>query len=271
MSLRNSCIESRADRGYTSATVVFACLSIVLLLVMSCRKECVDLCSDYGLILNKESCSCNCLAGLTAFEFDGYTYCIEESELFDIYILDNYNPSAWILDDEIHTSIPEILLSFVPKGLDSLESFYAEWPVGVPVYIHFHYYIQPINFPWGDSPFNRFNDEYIEVKKVVDNGTPEIFSRGVHEIFENMNIAIESELFNYGWATVGIILFSEDMDRMNFHYLGYNHLYDALTAYHNSSNSEEVFDFPITPVDTTLPPYDPYHLKLTFSRLNFEQ
>jgi len=237
-----------------------------ILFAVSCSKECVDRCNDFGLVLDSENCSCICDPGLTSFDINGYTYCIKESKTFDLYVLNNFNISNWIMDKE-GCSLPYIFLSQIPKGIDSLESFNLFTGESDEYFHYFSIYRNDLaGFPCSfgqrkfvDPPIWRFindTDNYIFVPYL-----DWLFSDGFFKL-------INQDLFK-SKPSLGIMQISENKEDMIFHVFGYKNLDDMFDANHNRT-LKEIFDFPFIPSDSTHDPYDPLHTTLTFSRLNFD-
>lgn len=245
-------------------------LSIVLLIgfivtTTSCKEECVDICQDFALVLDESDCSCVCPEKQTPINFNGYVYCIEESKTQDIYILEDLNVSSILLKDDIQTPIPEVMLSHIPKQLDTMESFFIWDPQDARFYISFELNV------WKSLPSSRYL-EYITpfwITKFNNIQSPEIIFPLVNGNFRDMIGMLDGNLFPAKKNGLGIIQFSDNMDQMFFHYFGYNHFNDMFDSFDNLT-TEEVFQFPYIPQETSRDPYDPHYMKLTFSRLNFD-
>jgi len=267
MILENKLIIPQLKGLNPLVSILCVLLIIGSLLIVSCKRECVDICSDYWLTLDKENCSCICFSGQTTFEFNGYPYCIEESESHDIYVLDKFNATAWLLNHGEICYPPQIFLSRVPKALDSLESFVLEGNESAQYLILFNYYTQEsFRFPCGT--ILRHNT-FLPIKKLTNISSPVVLVLGVESYFSDGFLeTIRYDLFK-NKSSLGIIEFSESMEKMTLHVLGYNHFHDMGDAFYNLT-LEEIFNFPYVPTQSVGDPYDPLHITLTFSRLNFE-
>lgn len=247
---------------YALSIVLLAGLFIIIT-TTSCKQECVDICMEFSLVLDETDCSCVCPEKLAPFTINGYVYCIDESNTQDIYILEDLNISSILIKDGIQTPIPEIMISYIPKQLDTVKSFF-EWSENdAPFYIPFELNVLKSTHP------DRFYEygSYFWITKFNNIQSPELILYGVNYHFRDMVGKIDGNLFPTKKHGLGIIQFSENMDQMFFHYFGYDHNHDMFDAFHNLS-TEEVFQFPYTPQDTERDPYKPYYTQLTFSRLN---
>lgn len=266
MTLKNNSIVYQLKGLDPLMSILSLLLIMGSLLIVSCKKECVNNCNDFGLVLDAENCNCICEAGLTNFNFNGYAYCIEESEKYDIFVLNNFNISNWIVE-EGECYLPFILLSEIPKALDSMESFNLSAGESDE---YFHYFINYRNdLPGSSCSFGprKFVDS--NIRRFINDTDNYIFVPYLDLLFSNDFFKlINKDLFK-NKPSLGIMQINENKEGMIFHVFGYKNLDDMFDANHNRT-LPEIFSFPFIPSESTGDPYDPLYVKLTFSRLNFE-
>lgn len=250
---------------YALSIVFF--LSLVIITTSSCKEECLDICMEYSLILDESSCSCICPEKQTPFKFNGYIYCFEESQTHDFYVLENLNASDWVRSENGDCRPPQIFLSRIPKFLDSLESFYLEWYEDFQYSFHFQFYIQQFVVNQR-CRFANTRDIIIPIHWLKNNFFLEVYIFGVSWFFNQGAMEdIYNNLFKKT-SGLGVVRFSEDLDYMTFHYLGYKNLTHMHDAFYDLA-PEEIFNFPYVPRDSSEVAYDPLYQKLIFSRLKF--
>ncbi|TVR77534.1 MAG: hypothetical protein EA409_11585 [Saprospirales bacterium] len=271
MNLRNSyCTETTVHNGghmtKNALSIVFFLSLIITITVSSCKEECMDICLEVSLILDETSCSCVCPEKQTPFKINGYIYCFEESKTHYIYILENLNAPAWILSEVDYCSPPEIFISRVPKFVDSLESFYIEWYEDSQYSFYFEFYIQPFGNQRCRSANTR--DRIIPINWLKNDFLPEIYIFGIERFFNQGAMKeIHNNLFKKT-SGIGLVQLSENLDSLTFHYLGYKNLTHMHDAFYDLA-PDYIFNFPYVPRDPLEMHYDPLHLQLIFSRLEF--
>ena len=246
---------------------IFIFLLFVLFMIVSCKQECIDLCGKYGLVQEEDSCNCKCATTYTAFEVNGYVYCIRESETHDIYILENYNSLQWFSDLIEDCIPPPLFLSRIPKGLDTVPEF-TEHTVDPPIlWFLFEIYVQNINPGECRLYYSGLRAIDIQILWFRNVHALQAFVPWVDGHFVSVFELIRDNLFERK-PGIGKFEFSEDLGRMTFYFLGYNNVNDMFYAYYTSV-PDSLFQFPFIPDDPLVNPYNPLHKELVFKRLEF--
>lgn len=267
MTLNNNSIVYQLKGLNPLVSILCVLLIMGSFLLVSCKKECVNNCNEIGLVLDSENCNCNCKSGLTSFEINGYTYCIEESEKNDIFVLNKYNIHNWIMD-ESECYLPYILLLEIPKALDSVESFNLLFTLEKEEYF---YYFRTYRNIVAHSPCHSGGSYFANnfIRRFINDTDNYIFMPYLGWLFsDGFFKLINQDLFK-SKPSLGLMQISENKEDIIFHVFGFKNFDDMFDASHNRT-LKEIFDFPFIPSDSTQDPYDPLHNTLTFSRLNFD-
>lgn len=265
---RNSIFGTRSGSRLQAppSLLILALLAVVSTLTLSCKKECVDLCEDYRMVKEEGSCSCVCDEAYTPFQINGYTYCFEESEEWDYYILKNVNPESWLIEEDVPMQkIPDLLIIKIPKDLASEESYYIfedSDPVPYRLLIDYYHGQSGARGPWP-----------LEIRRFENFTSPVIVLEGPGQRLHWPEIRHLRDHFFHDrttGASLGIIDFNETLEKMGFNVLVYKHFEHSLDAFYNLSLGD-IFDFPFHPGEGGFEPYDPEYYHYQFSRLNFDE
>ncbi len=265
---RNSIFGTKPGRGLQSppSLLLIAFIETLATLILSCKKECVDLCEDYRMVKEEGSCNCVCDEEFTPFQINGYTYCFEESEEWDYYILKDVNPESWLVEEDVpRQRIPDLLIIRIPKALASEESFYIfEISDPVPYLLYFDYYHirQGNRGPW-PLEIRRF-ENFISPVIVLESPGQHLWWPVIRHLSDHF---FRDRITRAG---LGVIDFNVTLDEMVFHVLVYKHFEHSLDAFYNLSLGD-IFDFPYHPRQDDFEPYDPEYFYYRFSRLNFDE